>query len=325
MTSRLSVWTNALFPEPETHELKSGVAPHDLVPAAQGSSLNLVAAPPDPGLERADIAFGQPDVEQLFSISSLRWVHLTTAGYTAYDRDDLRSIFRERGTIMTNSSGVYDEPCAQHAMAMLLCFARQLHVAGREQRGQREWSYVDMRKASFLLQSQSILIYGFGAIGKRLCELLRPFGPKVVGVRRSPQGDETVPVVPLSAHLEYLSQADHVINILPASPETDNFFDLAMFKRMKPGAFFYNIGRGTSVVQAALADVLHAQALSGAYLDVTNPEPLPATDPLWDAPNCYITPHTAGGFAEEMSALVQHFLGNLRRFERGESLVNRII
>ena len=128
MTSRLSVWTNALFPEPETHELKSGVAPHDLVPAAQGSSLNLVAAPPDPGLERADIAFGQPDVEQLFSISSLRWVHLTTAGYTAYDRDDLRSIFRERGTIMTNSSGVYDEPCAQHAMAMFLCFARHLHV-----------------------------------------------------------------------------------------------------------------------------------------------------------------------------------------------------
>jgi phosphoglycerate dehydrogenase-like enzyme len=94
---------------------------------------------------------------------------------------------------------------------------------------------------------------------------------------------------------------------------------------MKDGAAFYNIGRGTTIDQAALAGALHAGRLRGAYLDVTDPEPLPPDHPLWAAPNCFITPHTAGGRDDEFERLVRHFLDNLRKLESGHELVDRIV
>ena len=94
---------------------------------------------------------------------------------------------------------------------------------------------------------------------------------------------------------------------------------------MKPGAIFYNIGRGTTVDQTALLNALKSGRLSAAYLDVTDPEPLPKDHPLWSVPNCYITPHTAGGHAEEFERLATHFLNNLKRFEEGKALVDRVI
>jgi len=325
MTTALNIWTNATFPADATERLTSGVQPHRLLQANTTSSLNLVSAPPDTQLEAAEIAFGQPDVEQLFNLPRLRWVHLTTAGYTAYDRDDLRQSFRQRGIVMTNSSQVYAEPCAQHALAMLLANARQLLACYDEQRTDRPWGYVELRERSFLLNGQSVLIYGYGAIAKRLCELLAPLNMQLTGVRRQPRGDESIPTVPLCDHLQYLPTADHVINILPASPQTRDFFDRELFARMQPHTHFYNIGRGTTVNQDDLVQTLTDGHLAGAYLDVTDPEPLPPDHPLWTVPRCHITPHTAGGFREEMVGLVQHFLDNLQRFNTATPLVDRII
>jgi phosphoglycerate dehydrogenase-like enzyme len=94
---------------------------------------------------------------------------------------------------------------------------------------------------------------------------------------------------------------------------------------MKQGAVFHNIGRGTTVDQEALADALESGQLAAAWLDVTDPEPLADGHRLWSLENCFITPHTAGGHAFEAGSLVRHFLGNLRRFERGEQLVDQIM
>ena len=99
----------------------------------------------------------------------------------------------------------------------------------------------------------------------------------------------------------------------------------ATFSRMKPGAIFYNIGRGGTVDQSALLSALDRGHVRYAYLDVTEPEPLPPEHPLWAHPNCFITPHTAGGSIDEFERLATHFLGNLRRFEDGQTLVNRVI
>ncbi len=321
----LRIWTNAKFPLEPTGRFEAGVSSHQLIRAQESSSLNLISAPPDAHLLEAEIAFGQPDVEQLFESQRLKWVHLTTAGYTKYDRDDLRESFRRRGIVMTNSSSVYAEPCAQHALAMILGFARQLILSYDEQRSDRAWSYVDIRRRSFLMGGQSVILYGYGAIARRLSELLTPLRVKLVGVRRHPRGDEFIPTVSLEDHVEWLKQADHVINILPASAQSHNFFDAAMFQNLKPKAYFYNIGRGTTVDQMALIQALQNSRIAGAYLDVTDPEPLPVDHPLWSAPNCFITPHTAGGYDEEMFGLVNHFLDNLRRFEQHVDLIDQII
>jgi phosphoglycerate dehydrogenase-like enzyme len=94
---------------------------------------------------------------------------------------------------------------------------------------------------------------------------------------------------------------------------------------MKPGARFYNIGRGTTVDQGALVHALESGLLGGAYLDVTDPEPLPEDHPLWSVPNCFITPHSAGGRGTERLELVRHFVANLARYAAGEPLLDRII
>ena len=102
-----------------------------------------------------------------------------------------------------------------------------------------------------------------------------------------------------------------VINILPSNATTDGLFDADLIGRMKPTAMFYNIGRGTTVVQAALQTALERNAIAGVYLDVTDPEPLPPDHPLWRLPNCWITPHTAGGHADEFERIIRHFLEEL--------------
>jgi phosphoglycerate dehydrogenase-like enzyme len=144
-------------------------------------------------------------------------------------------------------------------------------------------------------------------------------------VRRQPRGDEEIEVVSEGQLENALAEADHVVNILPANDSTQGYMNAQRFAAMKPGARFYNIGRGTTVDQDALLRALESGTLALAYLDVTDPEPLPPEHPLWTAPNCFITPHTAGGHKGEFERLVQHFLSNLRLFEKGESLRGQVI
>jgi phosphoglycerate dehydrogenase-like enzyme len=116
-----------------------------------------------------------------------------------------------------------------------------------------------------------------------------------------------------------------VLDLLPGNAQTTRFFDGDRLGACKPGALFYNIGRGTTVDQDALIAALTGGPLAAAYLDVTDPEPLPPTHPLWTTPNCFITPHTAGGHRDENRRLVEHFLANLPRHLQGQALLDRVI
>ena len=237
----------------------------------------------------------------------------------------MRTALRERRAALTTSSAVFAEPCAQHALALLLAQARQLPAAMLNQHGDRGWPKASMRGESVLLRRQQILLVGFGAIALRLTELLRPFDVQIKAVRRSPRGDEPIPTHPQAELERLLPEADHVIDLLPGNAETTGFFDAARLAACKPGAIFYNLGRGTTVNQDALRAALDRGQLRAAYLDVTDPEPLPPGHPLWSTPGCVITPHSAGGHQDEYQRLVEHFLANLRRHERGEALRDRVI
>lgn len=324
MPSKLTIWCNAQFPDDVTADLIAGVGGHRLI-LDEERAANIASGGPSPTLAEADIAFGQPDANQIMALPSLLWTHLTSAGYTRYDRRDLREALSARGAQLTNSSSVFDEPCAQHLLAFMLAQARQLPQALSDQIQTHKWTYAGLRPATRLLANQTVLLLGFGAIARRLVELLAPFHLDVITVRQHPRGDEIVPAHPIGEIDRLLPLADHVVNILPASPSTDQLVDANRFDAMKPGAIFYNIGRGTTVDQDALIRSLQSGHLRAAYLDVVDPEPLPPEHPLWSAPNCWITPHIGGGHAEEFPRLVSHFLENLRRFEAGEPLADRII
>ena len=328
MAEPLTIWCNAKFPDDAFEILRRGLGPHRLVQAKDSSASNLAAGAADPLMEQADVAYGQPDPGQLMKLPKIRWVQLTTAGYTRYDTRDFRETMKRNGTIVCNTSSVYAEPCAQHVMSMMLAFARRLPQSMDNQRGPRGWPIAKLRGESVLLNGQTVLLVGYGAIARRLAELLAPFKMNLVGFKRTPTGDDEngVRILKIGELDEWLPRADHVLNILPASHQTEEFFDAEKFARFKRSALYYNIGRGSTNDESALEASLRAGSFAAAYIDATAVEPLPADHPLWTTPNCFITPHTAGGHSTEFVRHAETFLENLRRLEAGgEPMIDRIM
>lgn len=312
----LTVWTNHRFSPAQEERLRSAT-PARLLFCADSS------APAD--MSEADVAFGQPPLAAVLASPRVKWVQLSSAGYTSYDTAEARRVFAERGAVLTKSSFVYASPCAEHVLAFMLSWARRLPWALRTQWGERAWPQGELRASSVLLENQRVVLFGHGSIGARLCELLRPFTPHIWGVRRQVRGDEAIPTLRFDDPElpALLAQVDHAVNLLPATEGTRRFFDAQRLKQLRRGAVFYNVGRGSTVDQEALAALLGEGHLQAALLDVTDPEPLPPDHPLWAVPNCFVTPHSAGGHHDEGDRLVAHFIENLRRFERGEPVRDR--
>jgi phosphoglycerate dehydrogenase-like enzyme len=321
----LTIWCNAKFSDTHTKLLVEGTRAHQLVFAANASASVLTAGKADPDLPNADIAFGQPDAPQCLDCKKLRWVEVTTAGYTRYDTPEFKEGFRARGSIFSNVSEVFADPCAQHVMAMILAFGRRLLPSYRDQITDRSWHYAERRYDSRLLTGQTVLLLGFGAIGRRLAHLLAPFDVKLIAIRRQTKAEKGVRILPEESLSSVLAEADHVVNILPDNASTRNYVNARRLSCCKPGAKFYNVGRGTTVDEKALMEALKSGRISEAYLDVFETEPLPKDNPLWETPNCYITPHTAGGRHDQDEAIVKHFLRNLEAFQQGAPMVDRIV
>lgn len=321
----LKIFTDFSAEEETLAFLERIAAPHQVVFHTQPAPSVLSKSEPDENLAQADVAFGQPDAAGVLQAGRLRWLQISSAGYTRYDTAEFRRAAAERNLIVTNSSAVYAEPCAEHALAFMLAQARQLPWGLQAGRSADFRSWPQLRDSSTLLRKQSVVILGFGSIGRHLLELLQPFDMQMTAFRRRPQGDEGIPVISAEELPHALAKADHVVDLLPASPSTLKFMSAERFAAMKPGAAFYNIGRGATVDQDALLVALRSGSLSAAWLDVTEPEPLPPGHPLLSTPNCFITPHIAGGHKRENEALVRHFLENLGRFVKGEQLHDRVM
>ena len=313
----LTIWSNHGLNSAQEQHLRGALGAHRLL---AGSA----AAPAE--LAHADIAFGQPPLAEAQKSEALQWVQLSSAGYTSYSGSETERAFRARGARLTTSSNVYAAPCAEHVLAVMLAWARQLPQAFANQHGSKAWPQAPIRQKSRLLANQHVIVFGFGSIGERLAQLLAPFTPHITGVRRKPRGAEPIETLSFddSRLDERLANADHVVNVLPAAEGTARYFDGARLGRIKRGAAFYNVGRGTTVDQQALAELLGRGDIAAALLDVTDPEPLPPSHPLWSAPNCFITPHTAGGHHNEGDRLIDHFITNFKRCESGASLLDRI-
>ncbi len=314
-----TVWTNVVLSDSEEAWLRQKIAPYELVIDASGVN-NLTAGAGDPRAQEAEILFGQPAVQDLLGSTTKKWMHITSAGYTRYDTPEILGHLKETGTAFTNSSSVYDSPCAEHALAFILAHNRRLGPSLNAS----NWTYSELRPQTRTLEGQNVLIVGYGAIAERLVELTVLFRCQIRGLRRNPTGGERAECHPISSLNEHLPWADHVVNILPLNSSTEKLFGEKEFAAMKPGATFVNIGRGDTVDQDALHQALQKD-LAAALLDVVSPEPLPEGHPLWTAPNCWITPHIAGGLQNEAQCLLDHFIENFQRFIANEDLADRIV
>jgi phosphoglycerate dehydrogenase-like enzyme len=322
----MKIFIDFQLPDDALALLKREAGAHELLFSDKPSGTVLESGKLDAGFRQADIALGQPSPEGVQGAERLRWIHISSSSITRYDTDAFRTLVRKKGIQVTNSAHVYNRACADHVLSFMLAQSRLLPEALKTHRFKSGGSWLAHRSACVPLTGQRVLIAGFGAIGERLAELLRPFEMNLSGYRRFIRGDEPVRMVSGEAELAgELGKADHVINILPDSPFTKGFFDADRLGQFKPGAVFYNIGRGATVDQEALLARFELDPDFYAWLDVTEPEPLPEGHRLWRESRCRITPHVAGGHRGEALTLVRHFVANLRRFEKGEPLLDRVM
>ena len=321
----LTIWCNAKFPVAAEQMLREGTRGYRLIFSSTLLGDVLAVGKGDPTLAEADVAFGQPDAEQCMHCPRLKWIEVITAGYTRYDREDFRLALRARRGAFTNASSVFSEPCAQHALALMLALGRNIFPSYRDQLTDHAWRYEERRCDAQLLTGQTVLMLGFGAIGRRLAELLAPFSMQIYAVRRQTRSEPGVRIIAEEELTRVLPLADHVVNVLSDNETTRGYVNARRLGWFKPGAKFYNVGRGTTVDQRALLEALQSGRLGAACLDVTDPEPLPPEHPLWMTRNCYITSHTAGGRHDQGEALARHFLTNLAAFTSGGELTNRVI
>lgn len=322
----LTIWCNGKFDDAAQRLLAAGTRDHKLVWAQKISTSALHASESDAAAGEADVLFGQPVLADCLAHQRVRWAALMSAGYTRFDTPEFREEFGGRGAIMTNCSSVFADPCAQHVLAMMLALGRNLLPSYRDQLRDQSWHYEERRYESALLTGQTVLLLGFGAIAKRLVELLAPFGMKIYAVRRQARSEPGVHVIAEERLSSVLGEADHIVNLLPENAATRGYLNARRLTCCKRGARYYNVGRGSTDDPAALMEALNSGRLGRAYLDVFQTEPLAPEHPLWTTPNCFITPHTAGGRLDQDEAIVRHFLANLQRFVAGSpDLVDRVI
>lgn len=262
--------------------------------------------------------------QQLKDAKKLKWIHSTAAGVAQLMYPELR----DSGIFVTNPSGVFSVPMAEHTMGLLLAMARNFPDSVRHQDranwGQQEiW---DQPQHLTELNGKILLIVGYGSIGRELARRARAFDMRVWGVTRSGKGDaKHAEKIVAAAQLESaLPEADYVVLAAPETPETKQLMGASQIARMKRGARLINVGRGSLLDEAALLRALETGALAGAALDVTGTEPLPAESPLWKARHLLITPHTSAvsdRLWHRQAALLSELL---ERWFAGRELFNQV-
>ena len=274
-------------------------------------------------IDTVEIAAGDLPFDLLPGASGLAWVQLWSAG------GDIIQKYPQLKTMpftMTSTSGMHGPQMTEHLFGMLLSYARRFHLAFRAQ-PRHEW-YRPKFEETIRLAGKSMLILGYGAIGRDVARAAKVFGMEVTGLRRNlPAGGmdgEGTAVKASSELMNLLPGADFVVNILPLTPETENSIGKSFFEAMKTSGVYINIGRGKSTDETALVGALNAKTIAGAILDVTREEPLPKDSPLWDMDNVLISGHYSGFTPDYDSQSMGIFLKNLEAYVKGEPLFNVI-
>ena len=312
MTTIAVVGSWASMPSVETLQ---AALPDDRIVAMRGDDLG-----PESG---ADAAFGGFRLERLRAmladVPTLRWIHTFSAGV---DRHVPEMAGYER-VLLTNNTGAYDVPIAEHVIGMIFAAAKRLpeHLAAQ---GRREWQR-EVPHAE--VRDSTLVVLGLGSIGSELARLAAGVGMRVIGIRRDPgrRGGVGVDrVVSPERFIEVVGEADYLAVTAALTPQTRGMVSAAVLRALKPTAWVINIARGPIVDEAALAAALAERRIGGAALDVFETEPLPATSPLWSLDNAILTPHISNSSPKVRERSLALVVENVRRFKAGEPLLNLV-
>ncbi len=254
------------------------------------------------------------------SSSRLQLVQLTSSGFENIQRYGVPA-----GVSVCNAPDAWSEAVAEHSLAMMLQLSRRSFEAYQQQQ-EKLWRR-DYTARCTTLFGKTLLIVGYGRIGKCIAKLARAFSMHVIAVSNSARVSSLVKeVVSLEDLSRAVSRAHIVVTTLPSAPKTINIFDAELFDRFRSDALFINVGRGDTVNLVDLEQALHKGAISAAALDVTMPEPLPPDSELWNAPNLIITPHVAGALPDLVPFKIRDIVvDNILRLRNGLALNHLVL
>ena len=275
----------------------------------------------DDDLRKVDIILGNlQDAAQLKKCENLKWIQLNNAGTEGYC---VPGVLPE-GAKLANATGAYGLAISEHMIGCLFELRKKLHLYYRNQM-KHVWKsegFVDV------IEGSTVLVIGMGDIGTAFGRKMKALGCKIIGIkRRVGEKPEWLDGLFGIDELEnLLPKADVIAMSLPGNPSTYHVLSRERIALLKENAVVINVGRGTAIDTDALSDALYEGKIRGAALDVTDPEPLNADHPIWDAPNALITPHISGGFAlpETLEQIIDLFAENLRKYFNGEEIRNQV-
>ena len=272
-------------------------------------------------LPEADVAFTPfVDRDAFPSAQRLRWVQSPAVGVGSLMFPELLA----SPVVLTSARGIRARSIAEHVLGVTIALARLLPATLRAQAAHR-WAQEELETQARTLRGQRMGIVGLGAIGVEVVKVAAPFGFRISAIRRRggepvPEGVETVWTPDRLPDL--LAHSDVVVLAAPHTPETKRLIGREQIARMKRGALLVNVARGKLIDDEAVIEALRDGRLGGAALDVFSQEPLDPASPYWDLPNVIVTPHTSGAMQDYWTPLVALFSENLRRFDKGEPLLN---
>lgn len=249
--------------------------------------------------------------------SKVQWVHTLSAGVEHVMFPELI----HSPVPLTNGRGVFRRSLGEFVLAAALFFAKDLRRMVRNQEA-GAWHQFDVEE----LHGRTMGIVGYGEIGRAAAERAKPFGMRVLAMRRRPDLSGSDPLLdgvypPPRLH-DLLKESDYVVVAAPNTPETRGIIGEAEFAVMKPNAVIVNVGRGPVISEPALVQALRGRQIRGAALDVFDEEPLPAGHPFYELPNVLLSPHCADHTEGWIEMAVSMFVRNFDHFVKGEPLEN---
>ena len=245
----------------------------------------------------------------------LRWIQSSAAGM---DHCLVPAVVTSN-ILVTSASGLLADQVAEHTLALVLGWLRSLPVFFEAQK-KREF----IRRPTRDITRTTIGIVGFGGNGRRVAQVMAPFQTRILATDMFP--DDKPPHVaelwPENRLEDLLAESDVVLLNLPLNDTTHHLLDASRLAKMKPSALLVNMARGPIIETEALVAALHAGTIAGAVMDVTDPEPLPDSHPLWSCPNVLITPHVGGQSRWRNDDVTDLLCENIRRLQSGEALIN---
>ena len=266
-----------------------------------------------------EIIIGNIAATKLNQFPNLKWLQLISAGTDTYTADVLGN------TILTNASGTYGCAVPEYMVGAVFNIYKSFNLY-RDLERNGEWK--DLGEARCVAKA-TILSLGLGDIGGNFSRSMKKLGCKVIGVRKdiSKCPDYVDEIVSIDNLDEVIGKADVVAISIPDNNETRGMFSRERISKMKDGSVLINVGRGSIVDTEALCDALEEGKLSGAVLDVTDPEPLPSSHRLYKIPNAVVTPHISGrlrGMPETYRYFMEILLDNAKRYVEGRPLRNQV-